>query len=109
MAAGRVYLRGEKPGDDPTLEARGERAAQYLSSQIDRMTYFEDNGLVHWLQEAASPSVFLPDNHADIEAGVLQFHQRLKKAIPVMSLVRSPRPGALAETNQAMHLGFVDA
>ncbi len=82
--------------------SRAVRAAQYLSSRIDKMTNLEDNALVQWLQEAARTSVFPLDNLSDIEAGVLRFHQRLKKEIPVMSLVHSPVPGALAAVNQAM-------
>jgi hypothetical protein len=73
------------------------------------MTYLEDNALVQWLQEAARTSVFPLDNLSDIEAGVLRFHQRLKKEIPVMSLVHPPAPGTLAAANQAMRSGAARA
>ena len=89
--------------------SRAVRAAQYLSGRIDKMTYLEDNALVQWLQEAARTSVFPLDNLSDIEAGVLRFHQRLKKEIPVMSLVHPPAPGTLAAANQAMRSGAARA
>ena len=89
--------------------SRAVRAAQYLSGRIDKMTYLEDNALVQWLQEAARTSVFPLDNLSDIEAGVLRFHQRLKKEIPVMSLVHPPAPGTLVAANQAMRSGATRA
>ncbi len=74
----------------------------YLSARIDRMTYREDHALVNWLQEAARTSVFPMNNLADLEAGVLQFHQQLKSHIPSMSLVKAPAPGSLAQINAKM-------
>jgi hypothetical protein len=66
------------------------------------MTYREDHALVNWLQEAARTSVFPMNNLADLEAGVLQFHQQLKSHIPSMSLVKAPAPGSLAQINAKM-------
>lgn len=82
--------------------SRQIRAAQYLSGRIDTLTSQEDNALVQWLQEAAGTSVFPLDNLADIEAGVLQFHRRLKQKIPVMGRRRPPVLGMLAKDNQGL-------
>jgi len=82
--------------------SRQIRAAQYLSRRIDTLTSYEDNALVEWLQEAAGTSVFPLDNLADIEAGVLQFHRRLKQKIPVMGKTSPPAPGALADANRKL-------
>ena len=79
--------------------SRQVRAAQYLSSRIDTLTSREDDTLVRWLQEAAGTSVFPLDNLADIEAGVLQFHQRLKEKIPVMRRRRAPAAESIADLN----------
>lgn len=79
--------------------SRQVRAAQYLSGRIDTLTSREDDALVRWLQEAAGTSVFPLDNLADIEAGVLQFHQRLKEKIPVMSRRRAPAADSIADLN----------
>ena len=85
--------------------SRQMRAAQYLSGRIDTLTSQEDNALVQWLQEAAGTSVFPLDNLADIEAGVLQFHRRLKQKIPVMGRCRPPVLGTLAKDNQELQAG----
>jgi len=82
--------------------SRKTRAAQYLSRRIDTLTSHEDNALVQWLQEAAGTSVFPLDNLADIEAGVLQFHRRLKQKIPVMGKTSPPASGALADANRKL-------
>ena len=79
--------------------SRQVRAAQYLSGRIDTLTSLEDDALVRWLQEAAGTSVFPLDNLADIEAGVLQFHRRLKDKIPVMSRRYPPESGSMADLN----------
>lgn len=82
--------------------SREIRAAQYLSSRIDTLTSREDDALVRWLQEAAGTSVFPLDNLADIEAGVLQFHQRLKEKIPVMSRRRAPAAKSIMDLNDRL-------
>lgn len=82
--------------------SRQVRAAQYLSGRIDTLTSREDDALVRWLQEAAGTSVFPLDNLADIEAGVLQFHQRLKEKIPVMNCQRAPAADAMMDLNDRL-------
>ena len=82
--------------------SREIRAAQYLSSRIDTLTSREDDALVRWLQEAAGTSVFPLDNLADIEAGVLQFHQRLKEKIPVMSRRCAPAAKSITDLNDRL-------
>ena len=82
--------------------SRQVRAAQYLSGRIDTLTSREDDALVRWLQEAAGTSVFPLDNLADIEVGVLQFHQRLKQKIPVMSRHHPPVSGGMVELNRSL-------
>ena len=83
--------------------SRQVRAARYLSGRIDTLTSREDDALVRWLQEAAGTSVFPLDNLADIEAGVLQFHQRLKEKIPVMSRRRAPADGSIMDLNDRLN------
>ena len=82
--------------------SRQVRAAQYLSGRIDTLTSREDDALVRWLQEAAGTSVFPLDNLADIEVGVLQFHQRLKQKIPVMGRHHPPVSGGMVELNRSL-------
>ena len=81
---------------------RQVRAAQYLSGRIDTLTGREDDALVRWLQEAAGTSVFPLDNLADIEAGVLQFHHRLKEKIPVMGHHRAPAAESMMDLNDCL-------
>ena len=81
---------------------RQVRAAQYLSGRIDTLTGREDDALVRWLQEAAGTSVFPLDNLADIEAGVLQFHYRLKEKIPVMGHHRAPAAESMMDLNDCL-------
>ena len=82
--------------------SRQVRAAQYLSGRLDTLPRREADALVRWLQEAAGTSVFPLDNLAGIEAGVLQFDQRLKEKIPVMSRHHPPISGAMGDMNRSL-------
>jgi len=62
-----------------------------------------------WLLVGHVADVVEPGDYLTFEAGVLRFHQRLKKEIPVMSLVHPPAPGTLVSANQAMRSGAARA
>ncbi|XDZ66941.1 aromatic ring-hydroxylating dioxygenase subunit alpha [Alphaproteobacteria bacterium LSUCC0684] len=91
---GAIYRRAD--------EDRVTRAARYLSSRIDNLTAEEDRMLTVWVQEAIQSSAFDGVILSDLESGVRSYHDRLRKAMPVMAREEEPPAGTLLECNQSL-------
>jgi len=70
--------------------SRPTQAARYLSRRIDLLTGQEDKKLVDWMQEAVLTSVYPRSSYGSLESGVIQFHNRLRAAIPLMGSETKP-------------------
>jgi phenylpropionate dioxygenase-like ring-hydroxylating dioxygenase large terminal subunit/AcrR family transcriptional regulator len=80
-------------------QRRETRVARYLSRRIDDITGEQDRNLVQWMHEAVRSSVYPRNNLSQLEQGVADFHQDLRRRIPVMAFDTPPSPGLLAATN----------
>ena len=85
-------------------QRRETRAARYLSRRIDQITGEQDGKLVQWMQEAVRSSVYPRRNLSQLELGVADFHDDLRRRIPVMALETAPRSGLLAATNERLKI-----
>lgn len=83
-------------------DRREVRVARYLNGRINQLTDREDRNLCKWLQEGVRSSVFPRDMLSDLEHGVVGFHRRLKRSIPVARLEQAPASGTLAAVNASM-------
>lgn len=83
-------------------ERREMKLARYLSYRIDRSTGEEDKQLISWSWEAMQSSAFSGYILSDLEAGVRDYHDRLRQVIPAVSLEEEPSAGLLAEVNAAL-------
>lgn len=83
-------------------DRRETRLARYLSHRIDRSTGEEDKQLISWSWEAMQSSAFAGCILSDLEAGVRDYHDRLRQVIPAMTLEEEPSAGSLAEVNAAL-------
>jgi phenylpropionate dioxygenase-like ring-hydroxylating dioxygenase large terminal subunit/AcrR family transcriptional regulator len=83
-------------------DRREVRVSRYLCNRINMLTDKEDRNLCKWLQEGVRSSVFPRDMLSDLEHGVVGFHRRLKKQIPVARLLEEPSAGRVTEINRTM-------
>jgi phenylpropionate dioxygenase-like ring-hydroxylating dioxygenase large terminal subunit len=81
---------------------REMKLARYLSGRIDRDTGREDVQLIVWSCEAAKSSGYKGAILSDHEFGVREYHNYLRKLIPVTSLSVPPAPGTMASVNESM-------
>jgi phenylpropionate dioxygenase-like ring-hydroxylating dioxygenase large terminal subunit len=72
-------------------QRRETRLSRYLARRIDRMTGSEDTQLIKWSHEAMTSSGFKGFILSDLEAGVRDHHDMLRRLIPVMGLAEEPR------------------
>jgi phenylpropionate dioxygenase-like ring-hydroxylating dioxygenase large terminal subunit len=82
--------------------SREARAARYLAHRIDRMTGAEDVQLIKWSCEAMQSSGFSGLILSDLEAGVRDYHDMLRQAIPVTALADEPPGGQAATLNASL-------
>ncbi len=83
-------------------DRREMRLARYLSRRIDSATSAEDHQLIGWSWEAMQSSGFSGYILSDLEAGVRDYHDRLREMIPITGLEEEPRPGRVAEINASL-------
>ncbi len=83
-------------------QRRETRAARYLSRRIDQITGEQDGNLVQWMQEAVRSSAYPRKNLSQLEQGVADFHEDLRRRIPVMAFETAPSSGLLAATNERL-------
>ena len=83
-------------------QRRETRAARYLSRRIDQITGEQDGNLVQWMQEAVRSSAYPRKNLSQLEQGVADFHEDLRRRIPVMAFETAPSPGLLNATNERL-------
>ena len=83
-------------------ERREMRLARYLSDRIDRVTGREDIQLIVWSWEAMQSSGFSGTILSDLEAGVRDYHDELRRRIPVLNLEDEPSAGTLADINASL-------
>ena len=83
-------------------ERRSARAARYLNARINRMTDREDEAFVRRLRDGMRSSAFPTVRLSSLEQGVLEFHQKIGRALPVGHLTEAPPPGTVARVNAEM-------
>ncbi|MGF1608783.1 MAG: SRPBCC family protein [Kiloniellales bacterium] len=84
-------------------DARREmRLARYLSQRIDRVTSREDQELTMWSWEAMQSTSYAGMILSDLEIGVRDYHDSLRREIPVMALPDEPASGTLADINASL-------
>jgi len=83
-------------------DRREMKLARYLSDRIDRVTGREDVQLIVWSWEAMQSSGFNGTILSDLEAGVRDYHDELRRRIPVLNLEEEPAAGALTEINNSL-------
>jgi phenylpropionate dioxygenase-like ring-hydroxylating dioxygenase large terminal subunit len=100
LAVDRTLQRGNIYGlqDD----RREMRLARYLAMRIDREATREDHQLIVWSCEAMKSSAFPGIILSDHEAGVREYHDHLRRLIPVYHLQKEPLPGTVAKLNDEL-------
>lgn len=83
-------------------ETRAMRAARYLAYRIDRDTSTEDQQLSIWSNESMKSSAFEGFHLSDLEYGVRQHHDGLRRLMPVMTLETAPPEAEIAALNAEM-------
>jgi len=83
-------------------ERREMRLPRYLPDRIDRVTGREDTQLIVWSWESMQSSGFAGMILSDLEAGVRDFHDELRRLIPVFNLEDEPAPGTVTDINGSL-------
>lgn len=83
-------------------ETREIRAARYLASRIDRHTSAEDQQLTIWSNESMKSTAFDGFHLSDLEYGLRQHHDKLRRLLPVMTLQTAPPEDQIARINAEM-------
>ena len=92
LSAGRTLYLGKTDGLPDTRPA--VRAVRYLNRRINDAVSAEDEAYFTWLSQAMASSVFPRDRLSSIEAGVVNFHQQIKQALPVTRTEAEPPAAA---------------
>jgi phenylpropionate dioxygenase-like ring-hydroxylating dioxygenase large terminal subunit len=92
QVTGRIYRRPH--------ETRSDRVARYLAYRIDRETSMEDQQLSIWSNESMKSAAFEDFHLSDLEFGVKNHHDQLRKLLPVMDRREAPAEGDVAGINQ---------
>jgi phenylpropionate dioxygenase-like ring-hydroxylating dioxygenase large terminal subunit len=80
-------------------DRREMRLARFLSRRIDDLTTDEDIQLIKWSWEGMRSSAFDDIVLSDLEQNVRAYHDRLRRALPVLALPDAPAPGTVAAAN----------
>lgn len=97
---GRLYRR--------PLEDRRTRAARYLGARIDRETGAEDRQLSIWSNESMLSSAFEGFHLSDLEWGLRNHHDQLRRLMPVMRLPQAPPEERIVALNEEMASGMAN-
>ena len=79
-----------------TNQSREAEIARYLGNRINRDTQDEDVQLIIWSQEAMSSSGYEGFILSDLEYGVKDYHDELRRLMPVLNEQDEPAPGSLS-------------
>ncbi len=80
-------------------EDRRMRLTRYLALRIDRETFREDQQLTIWSNEAMKSAAFEGFHLSDLEYGVRNHHDQLRRLLPVMTVDKAPAEAKIAELN----------
>jgi phenylpropionate dioxygenase-like ring-hydroxylating dioxygenase large terminal subunit len=83
-------------------ERREMKLARYLAARIDRESTREDHQLIVWSCEAMKSSAFPGIILSDHEAGVREYHDQLRRVLPVYTRDEEPAPGTVAKLNSEL-------
>jgi phenylpropionate dioxygenase-like ring-hydroxylating dioxygenase large terminal subunit len=86
----------------PPGDSREAKVARYLAHRIDRVTGAEDAQLIKWSWESMQSSGFSNIILSDLEAGVRDYHDVLRRTIPVSALTDEPAKGQVETINQTL-------
>jgi phenylpropionate dioxygenase-like ring-hydroxylating dioxygenase large terminal subunit len=86
----------------PPGDGRRAKVARYLAHRIDRVTGAEDAQLIKWSWESMQSSGFSSMILSDLEAGVRDYHDKLRETIPVAALNDEPARGQVETINQTL-------
>ncbi len=94
VVTGRVYRR---PG-----ESRQQRLARYLAYRIDRETSAEDQQLSIWSNESMKSTAFEDFHLSDLEYGLRNHHDQLRRLLPVLRDRTAPPEQTLPLRNKEL-------
>jgi phenylpropionate dioxygenase-like ring-hydroxylating dioxygenase large terminal subunit len=94
LIRGAIYRRPE--------EGRVQRTARYLAHRIDRETYDEDIQLSIWSNESMKSSAFDGFHLSDLEFGVRNHHDQLRRILPILTVEKSPGEDHVEPINAAL-------
>jgi carnitine monooxygenase subunit len=83
-------------------EDRQTRLARYLGARIDRETSAEDQQLTIWSNESMKSLAFEDFHLSDLEYGVRQHHDKLRRLLPVITLKEAPPEADLRALNDEL-------
>lgn len=86
----------------PPIDSREARVGRYLAHRIDRVTGAEDTQLIKWSWEAMQSSGYSGVILSDLEAGVRDYHDMLRRIMPVTALTDEPPGGQVQTVNQSL-------
>ena len=86
----------------PPDSGRKERLLQYLNQRINRQVGYEDQELCERVHQGLAAHGYEPGPLATLESGVRDFHDRIRTAVPVVTLDEEPSPGSLAAVNEEL-------
>ena len=87
-------------------DARREaKVLRYLNARINRQVGHEDRDLSERVQMGLRSNGYEPGPLSNYEHAILDFHDRLRAACPVVTLPQAPAHGSLAAVNAAMLTG----
>ncbi|WP_373356432.1 SRPBCC family protein [Pseudoroseicyclus sp. CXY001] len=104
LSAGETLLKGRTyrmPAED-----RQARAARYLAQRIDRETSEEDQQLSIWSNESMKSSAFEDFHLSDLEYGLKNHHDELRKILPVTRLAEAPPEDRIHQSNEELALAL---
>lgn len=82
--------------------SRGEKAMQYLNARINRQVGLEDRELCERVQNGMGSHGYEPGPLSNYEHAVLDFHDRIRAACPVVNDAQAPVSGTLRQRNDAL-------
>jgi len=93
-----IYVRPAKNG----AGSRELKAMQYLNARINRQVGAEDRELCERVQLGMGSHGYEPGPLSNYEHAVVDFHDRIRAACPVVNEVRAPAAGTLRRRNDAL-------
>ena len=83
-------------------ETRQDRLARYLAYRIDRDTSAEDQQLSIWSNESMKSTAFEDFHLSDLEYGLRNHHDQLRRLLPVLTRREAPPETDLARLNEEL-------